>query len=148
MVGQWFVGHVGGDDFIVILPASHAEDACQEIIHRFDAAVPNLYDEEDRRNGYIHGKDRKGEAQKFPFIGVALVIVSNGDKRYTHPGEISSTASELKSYAKSFQKSTYVMDRRSGPTEPMAPSAAASDVTPAPDILHGFDFGLKSPEDK
>ncbi len=148
VIGQWFVGHVGGDDFIVILPATHAEEACQEIIQRFDGAVPNLYDEEDRRNGYINGKDRKGEAQRFPFVGVALVIVSNGDKRYTHPGEISSTASELKSYAKSFQKSTYVMDRRSGPAEPAATSPAASDVAPAPDILHGFDFGLKGPEEK
>lgn len=110
--GAWFVGHVGGDDFIFILPADQAEETCKEIIERFDQAVPLLYDEEDRRRGYILGKTRQGQPMQYPFVGMALVIVSNTDHRYTHPGEISSTASELKSIAKSFGKSAYITDRR------------------------------------
>ncbi|HNA60050.1 MAG TPA: response regulator, partial [Elusimicrobiota bacterium] len=112
LVGSWFIGHVGGDDFIVILPADQAEDTCKEIISKFDTQVPNLYDEEDRQRGFILGKNRQGQPLQYPFIGMALVIVSNGDKRFTHPGEISSMASELKSFAKSFGKSAYVLDRR------------------------------------
>jgi diguanylate cyclase (GGDEF)-like protein len=112
MSGNWFIGHVGGDDFVVILPAEKAEDVSREIIKRFDAAVPDLYDKEDRDRGYILGKTRQGEAAQFPFVGIALAIVSNGDRRFSHPGEISSMASELKSYAKSFGKSAFVMDRR------------------------------------
>ncbi|HNI56525.1 MAG TPA: response regulator, partial [Elusimicrobiota bacterium] len=111
LVGSWFIGHVGGDDFIVILPADQAEDTCKEIISKFDTQVPNLYDEEDRQRGFILGKNRQGQPLQYPFIGMALVIVSNGDKRFTHPGEISSMASELKSFAKSFGKSAYVLDR-------------------------------------
>lgn len=64
---------------------------------------------------------------------MALVIVSNGDKRFTHPGEISSMASELKSFAKSFGKSAYVLDRRrntadvlEGPVGIVPPPAAAA----------------------
>jgi diguanylate cyclase (GGDEF)-like protein len=110
--GSWFVGHVGGDDFIFIVPADQAEEACKDIIERFDQAVPNLYDEEDRQRGYILGKTRQGQPMQYPFVGIALVIVSNADKRYTHPGEISSTASELKSIAKSFGRSAYISDRR------------------------------------
>jgi DNA-binding response OmpR family regulator len=49
MTGNWFIGHVGGDDFVVILPAEKAEDVSREIIKRFDAAVPDLYDPEDAR---------------------------------------------------------------------------------------------------
>lgn len=133
MVGSWFIGHVGGDDFIVILPADQAEETCKEIISKFDSQVPNLYDEEDRQRGFILGKNRQGQPLQYPFIGVALVIVSNGDKRFTHPGEISSMASELKSFAKSFGKSAYVLDRRrntadvlEGPVGIVPPPAAAA----------------------
>jgi diguanylate cyclase (GGDEF)-like protein len=133
LVGSWFIGHVGGDDFIVILPADQAEDTCKEIISKFDTQVPNLYDEEDRQRGFILGKNRQGQPLQYPFIGMALVIVSNGDKRFTHPGEISSMASELKSFAKSFGKSAYVLDRRrntadvlEGPVGIVPPPAAAA----------------------
>ncbi|MBK8574299.1 MAG: response regulator [Elusimicrobia bacterium] len=112
MSGNWFIGHVGGDDFVVILPAEKAEDVSREIIKRFDAAVPDLYDPEDRARGFIQGKTRQGEPAQFPFVGIALAIVSNGGLRFSHPGEISSMASELKSYAKSFGKSAFVTDRR------------------------------------
>jgi PleD family two-component response regulator len=133
MVGSWFIGHVGGDDFIIVLPADQAEDTCKEIISKFDSQVPNLYDEEDRQRGFILGKNRQGQPLQYPFIGMALVIVSNGDKRFTHPGEISSMASELKSFAKSFGKSAYVLDRRrntadvlEGPVGIVPPPAAAA----------------------
>ncbi len=130
---NWFIGHVGGDDFIVVLPADQAEDTCKEIIERFDSSVLNLYDEEDRQRGYILSKTRQGQPLQFPFIGIALVIVSNADRRLTHPGEISSMASELKSFAKSFGKSAYVTDRRrdindvpeAGVSAAPPPSAAA-----------------------
>jgi diguanylate cyclase (GGDEF)-like protein len=69
MTGNWFIGHVGGDDFVVILPAEKAEDVSREIIKRFDAAIPALYDPEDRDRGYIEGKSRQGEPAHFPFVG-------------------------------------------------------------------------------
>lgn len=135
MVGSWFIGHVGGDDFIVILPADQAEETCKEIIARFDTQIPNLYDEEDRQRGFILGKNRQGQPIQYPFVGVALVIVSNSDRRFTHPGEISSMASELKSFAKSFGKSAYVMNRRrstadvpEGPAGVVPPPAASPGV--------------------
>jgi diguanylate cyclase (GGDEF)-like protein len=145
MSGQWFVGHVGGDDFIAIVPADQAENACREIIQRFDAAIPNLYDPEDKARGYIIGKTRQGQDAQFPFVGMAIVIVSNADQRFTHPGEISSMASELKSYAKSFGKSAYVWDRRRGPAEgePLAPAAMDPDLPP--DLFSELGFSNDPP---
>ena len=46
-----FVGHVGGDDFVFILPPELAETACQRIVTHFDAIVPNFYDQEDQEQG-------------------------------------------------------------------------------------------------
>jgi GGDEF domain-containing protein len=114
-LGQSFVGHVGGDDFVLIAPADRAEDLCKDIIARFDAAVPALYDPEDRARGYIAGKTRQGQPINFPFVGIALVIVSHLDRKFTHPGEISAHASEMKTVAKASGKSAYVMDRRRAP---------------------------------
>lgn len=150
MTGNWFIGHVGGDDFVVILPAEKAEDVSREIIKRFDAAIPSLYDPEDRNRGYIEGKTRQGEPAHFPFVGIALAIVSNRDRRFTHPGEISSMAMELKSYAKSFGKSAFVMDRRDHPPEKAAspsgetPPAREGDLFIPPDIFSELGF---SPDD-
>ncbi len=154
--GLWFIGHVGGDDFVVILPAEQAEEASREIIQRFDAAVPNLYDPDDRARGFILGKTRQGEPAQFPFIGIALAIVSNGDRHFTHPGEISSMASELKSYAKSFGKSAFVTDRRRLPADggpldapPPAPPASGgrdADVpTLPPDLFSELGFSFDNP---
>lgn len=156
MTGNWFIGHVGGDDFVVILPAEKAEDVSREIIKRFDAAVPALYDPDDKARGYIQGKTRQGEPAQFPFVGIALAIVSNGDRRFSHPGEISSMASELKSYAKSFGKSAFVMDRRdplpvkgaaeppSAPATPIKDKREESAVLP-PDIFSELGFSPDSP---
>ena len=138
---------MGGDDFIVIVPAYQAEAVAREIIQRFDAAVPHLYDPDDRREGYIRGKDRQGESQKFPIMGVALVIVSNGDRHFTHPGEISSTASELKSVAKSHVRSAFVMDRRHTSAEPPEPEANDTPLIP-PDLLASMGFEPPTPGGK
>ncbi len=107
-----FVGHIGGDDFVAIVSAERAEKVAREIIARFDGLVPNLYDEADRQRGYIEGKSRQGQVIQTPLMGIALVIVSSRDREFSHPGEISSLASELKTWAKSFGKSVYVTDRR------------------------------------
>src|SRR6185369_10168200 len=53
-----FVGHIGGDDFVVIINSDFAELACQAIISDIDAMIPDLYSEEDRASGVIEAKDR------------------------------------------------------------------------------------------
>jgi diguanylate cyclase (GGDEF)-like protein len=115
--GPSFVGHVGGDDFVAIVHPDVAEKVCQDIIARFDGMMPSLYDEQDRQNGYIEGKSRQGQPVRHALMGIALVIVFSRDREFTHPGEISSLASELKNFAKTFNKSTYVNDRRRPPDE-------------------------------
>ena len=82
----------------------------------FDSSICNLYDETDRKKGYIVVKNRQGQISNMPIMTISIVVVSNKNKTFSHPGEISTLASELKDWAKSFQKSVYVTDRRkSGP---------------------------------
>lgn len=107
-----FVGHVGGDDFVAVVPAAKAEPTARRILTAFDAKIPSLYDEEDRQKGYILMKNRQGQPVETPVMSLSLVIVRSDDRVFQHPGEISALASELKNWAKSYGKSVYVTNRR------------------------------------
>ena len=110
--GLSFVGHVGGDDFVAVVSPDRAEQVCKDVIAKFDAMIPSLYDDADRRLGYIEGKTRQGQDVRFPFVGVSLAVVLSTVRSFAHPGEVSALASELKTWAKSHGKSAYVVDRR------------------------------------
>ena len=107
-----FVGHVGGDDFVFIVPASHAEEACQRVLEAFDGIVPHFYDAEDSERGAIVSTDRQGEVRTFPLMALSIAVVFNTDGRLKHYGEASAIAMGLKKKAKENVKSCYVLDRR------------------------------------
>jgi len=107
-----FVGHIGGDDFICITTPDKSEKICQEIIERFDNEIPNHYRPRDRKKGYIQSFDRRGNLQKFPLMSISIAIVTNEQRKIEHHGKIAQIAAELKKYAKTFEGSVYVKDRR------------------------------------
>ncbi|MFW6324163.1 MAG: GGDEF domain-containing protein, partial [Desulfovibrionales bacterium] len=110
-----FVGHVGGDDFVFILPPDIAEDACRRILENFDGIVPHFYDAEDRRRGKIVSVDRQGREQEFSLMTVSIGVVLNRNGNLEHYGQASQTAMNLKKKAKENPKSSYVVDRRRTP---------------------------------
>jgi diguanylate cyclase (GGDEF)-like protein len=109
-----FVGHVGGDDFVYILPPDKVELACQRIVENFDSIVPHFYDEEDRARGFIQSTDREGNMRTFPLMAISIAVVFNVGGRLKHYGEASQIAMTLKKKAKENPKSSYVLDKRLG----------------------------------
>ena len=107
-----FVGHIGGDDFVVITLPNVAEDIAKQIIADFDKKAPLFFDEDDRKKGYIETKGRDGLAQQFGFPSVAIGVISTQHRSFNHVREISSVGAELKKLAKKFDKSHYVTERR------------------------------------
>ncbi len=108
-----FVGHIGGDDFVIITTTEKMETISRAIIDAFDHSVMFMYDEEDLKKGYIITKDRIGNEMKFPVMTVSIGIVINEGHRFSNPLEIGKTAAEVKAVAKSFDgKSYYFIDRR------------------------------------
>jgi len=107
-----FVGHVGGDDFVFIVPPEKAESACQQVIDNFDSIVPHFYDQEDRARGAIHSLDRRGKEQVYPLMAISIAVVVNRGGKLKHFGEASQIATNLKKEAKKNPKSCYVMDKR------------------------------------
>lgn len=108
-----FVGHIGGDDFIVVCSFDKADAIAQEITSKTDAVAPSFYNEEDLTNGYMISTNRKGETEKFNFLSIGIGIVHNTKKPLTSFAMVSNIGSELKCLAKKHENgSFYVMDRR------------------------------------
>jgi len=107
-----FVGHIGGDDFVVVTSPKRYEKICLAIIDSFDKMVHDFYDLEDRQRGYIQGETRQGQKVSFPIMTLAIAVVTNQDQRLQNHVQIGEIAAELKSFAKSFPRSIFVVDRR------------------------------------
>ena len=107
-----FVGHIGGDDFIFVVPLHGYAPVCSEILAVFDDLIPLQYNEPDRRAGYFFGKDRRGQLHRVPLMTLSIGVVTNQHHHFTHPAEVSELATEMKSYAKSLPGSVFVADRR------------------------------------
>ena len=107
-----FVGHIGGDDFIYTVPLDYLEPCCEEVIKLFDELIPYQYTEEDRSAGYFLGKDRRGNVHRVPLMTLSVGVVTNQIHQFSHTGQVSELAAEMKTYAKSLPGSKYVVDRR------------------------------------
>ena len=107
-----FVGHIGGDDFVAIVPGTHCEKLCQNILAYFDANVKKFFTEEDFENGYIEVENRKGIIEKFPLTSLSIGVVVADDDRFHNILEIGEVGAQVKHAAKSVMGSSYAIDRR------------------------------------
>ena len=107
-----FVGHIGGDDFVFILPPDIIEEVCQRLVGAFDSIVPSFYDPGERAQGHILAHDRQGHELRFPILSISIAVARNVNARYTHYAQLSHVAGQLKKAAKAISGSSYVIDRR------------------------------------
>ena len=131
---EGFVGHIGGDDFLFIIPVDGVAPVCAEIVSVFDALAPYQYSEQDRRAGYFFGKDRRGQLHRVPLMTVSIGVVTNERRQFTHAAQVSELVTEMKSYAKTLPGSVYTVDRRHDAPPSGAPAAQPiSDALPVGD---------------
>ncbi|MCM8756698.1 MAG: diguanylate cyclase [Candidatus Omnitrophica bacterium] len=107
-----FLFHFGGDDFIFITLPESIDTICKKIVSDFDDTIISFYDENDRRNKCIYIKNRRGEICRYPLMKISIGIVSSVNYPLTSPAQIIQIVTELKDYAKKFEKSEYVKERR------------------------------------
>ena len=116
-VQQWgnsddFIGHIGGDDFVIVTMPKSVDTLCKKIIESFDATVPAFYSEKDKKSGFIKALDRKGVEQKIPLLSISIGVVSNEFRRIEHVAQVGEIGAELKTLAKNAEGSNFVKDRR------------------------------------
>jgi DNA-binding response OmpR family regulator len=107
-----FIGHIGGDDFVVVCDVNHAGAVSDRIVGGFDAIVGELYDPKDREAGYIELADRTGELRRHPLMSISIGVATTAFRRFSGSAEVAAVAAELKAYAKSVPGSTWRVDRR------------------------------------
>ncbi len=108
-----FIGHIGGDDFIVVADYARSEELARRIVNAFDEIAPSFYSKTDRERGYIVSTDRQGNIKNFPFLSIAIGIVHNHTRPLASFAQVSNIGTELKKGAKrTDNKSNYIMDRR------------------------------------
>ena len=107
-----FVGHIGGDDFIAIVPTLNVDEICQTIIANFDHDVIKYFTEDDIERGYIEVANRKGIMEQFPLTSISIGAVVAEKDRFSNILEIGEVGAQIKHTAKTIMGSSYIVDRR------------------------------------
>jgi diguanylate cyclase (GGDEF)-like protein len=119
-----FVGHIGGDDFVLVTPPEAVEGICAQVVERFDKDVKTLYDPEDAARGGVTVTDRLGRQVEYPLLSVSLGAATNEREEIADHRHLVEIATEMKSYAKKQTGSVYAIDRRGRLDQSTAPERA------------------------
>ncbi len=103
-----FIGHIGGDDFIVILDTYDCEDFANTFISRFNEGIRHFYNDPDLKKGYIKTKNRKGELEQFPIMSVSIAGVNTRRRYFKNIQELTEYASAVKKMCKLQWNSCYM----------------------------------------
>lgn len=130
--GDSFLGHIGGDDFVVMIPADKLEVVANEVIRRFDDGAPSFYAEVDRKRRYLISVDRQGTTNRFPITSISMGGMLLRDYWFTRYVEVAEICGELKHAAKKYEGSNLFTDRREATRDrlnPLGEDAAADEPT-------------------
>jgi diguanylate cyclase (GGDEF)-like protein len=140
-----FVGHIGGDDFVLITLPDRYERICTAVIADFDQKIAAFYDPEDRQKGYIQEKTRKGEVVSFPIMTISIAVATNQKRKLKNPIQAGEIAAEMKNYAKSFSRSIFVVDQRTDPSPEGDPKTPAQREDPGGPPKFGMGIEKENP---
>ncbi|HCT78125.1 MAG TPA: diguanylate cyclase response regulator [Micromonosporaceae bacterium] len=108
-----FLGHVGGDDFVIVCHPEQVVPITTKAVVDFEAASDELYDPRDAQRGYLELTDRRGNVHQINLVTISIGVALSTARRYLHPSEVSEVASEMKAVAKKHPGSWVSVDRRS-----------------------------------
>lgn len=134
-----FLGHVGGDDFIIVFRGQDWQQRCQNILDEFGHMAPRFYDEAHRRQGGIQAMDRRGQAVFYGLLSLSLGGVPVPGDATCSPHDISAKASEVKKQAKARSGNSLFVERRTDGCSrtPHAFTGGAGGISPAANARHG-----------
>jgi len=120
-----FVGHIGGDDFVVLCAPDYAEALAERLKETLEKELPLLYEEEDRKQGFVRVRNRRHEFENFPLMSVTIALASNTDIEGMHLAQLDDALAELKTLGKGMQGSVVVSERRRRNASSSSQQAAA-----------------------
>lgn len=112
--GDAFVGHVGGDDFVMVVASDKGGPVCERVITRFDDFIRQHYSPEDLAKGAIEGVDRYGVPRTFPIMSISIAVVICSREKFASAVDVAKAAADIKDLLKSKPGSNYLINRRKG----------------------------------
>ncbi len=109
-----FIGHEGGDDFILLTSPEKGKEITDYIIGEFNKSIRAFYAKEDLEAGGIIAHSRDGTVKKFPVMTISMAGVTNNHRVISSYGEVTNIAAEVKKKAKSMESSIFILDKRTG----------------------------------
>lgn len=107
-----FIGHIGGDDFIVLFQSEDWEGRCARSLTLFDSLVTELINPEDLARGGFEGEDRRGRKVFNPLPSLSIGAVYADPGLFNSHHEISAAAASAKKMAKKMSGSSLFIERR------------------------------------
>ena len=107
-----FVGHIGGDDFVVLTTPERDSAIVKAIAKKFDDTIVNFYDDLDLERKSIQIENRAGQLENFPIMSITLAVISGSTEDFESTHVIAERAAELKKYLKKFPGSNFLSERR------------------------------------
>ena len=107
-----FVGHIGGDDFIALIPRADYDKISQDILANFDEGIKKYFTEDDIEKGYLEVANRRGIIEQFPLTSLSIGVVAVEPGEYKNSLEIGEAGAQVKHLAKTQVGSAYAVNRR------------------------------------
>lgn len=112
-----FMGHIGGDDFVIISTSYNLEQIFEKVVESFHLCLENLYSAEDYKKGKIHSKNRRGEAEDFPLATISGALLTNENVRVLSMDDFSNKIALTKKASKksdgdSLQKYDWIVEEK------------------------------------
>ncbi|MFI4939822.1 MAG: GGDEF domain-containing protein [Burkholderiales bacterium] len=123
---QDFIGHIGGDDYIILFQSEDWEARCNAILEAFADLIPEHYSEADRLCGGYTSEDRCGNQIFHPLVTLSLGVVKVEPSQYDTHHEIATAAAEAKKQAKKIAGNSLFIDRRQGSSTASIATAATN----------------------
>lgn len=107
----YFLGHIGGDDFMAILPHYEVESICLNIIEEFDKTIPNFYEEKHLNDPAFRVKGRSGSLEKFTIMTLSIAVLTNEHQRFEKIEDLSNAVASIKRNCKKVKASCYLINK-------------------------------------
>lgn len=109
---EFFLGHIGGDDFVVLVPPEYVHRYTDLIIDDISSSIGGFYNKNDYHKGFINSFNRQGEAQEFPFVSISMAGIDLTQNNFSTYLEINDALSYAKKQAKNIHGNSFFLERR------------------------------------
>jgi diguanylate cyclase (GGDEF)-like protein len=111
---QDFIGHIGGDDFILLMQSHDWKQRCEQALHSFEQAASMMFKEEHQKDGGYSSEGRDGKIHFHPLTSLSIGAIQIAPGQFISHHEVSEAMSDAKKMAKKIPGNNLFIEQRKG----------------------------------